>query len=135
MELNKKKTFYLALKRGFTFLQKRFLLKDTGKIVVRISRSSVTRMYQKMKWWFEREAAGLAEHKQVEQYYKSTIGNIKKYDTCKLRRNLRLMWKEHYGYEPPRVGKNVKNLDKTSPKNPIHPKFGNSITAQEKKAA
>lgn len=134
LKLNKKKTFYLALKRGFTFLQKRFLLKDTGKIVVRISRSSVTRMYKKMKWWFERETAGLAEHKQVEQYYKSTIGNIKKYDTCKLRRNLRLMWKEHYGYEPPRVGKNAKKLDNVGSTNPIHQKFENSIIAKRKKA-
>jgi hypothetical protein len=45
------------------------------------------------------------------------------------------MWKEHYGYEPPRVGKNVKKLDKAGPTNPIRPKFGNSITTQEKKAA
>lgn len=127
LTLNTKKTFYAPLKRGFTFLQKRFLLKESGKIVVRISRNSVTRMYRKLRWWFEREAAGEATHEQVEQYYKSTVGNIKQYDTCKLRHKLRLIWKEHYGIEPPRVGKNAKKLDKQ--------KSMKSNQAQSKKAA
>lgn len=119
LKLNSKKSFYLPLKRGFTFLQKRFLLKDTGKVVVRISRNSITRLYRKLKWWFDREAAGKATHEQVEQYYKSTIGNIKQYNTCKLRRNLRLLWKNHYGVEPPKVTKKPRKSNSNSRKSNI----------------
>ena len=126
LKLNSKKSFYLPLKRGFIFLQKRFLLKDTGKVVVRISRNSITRIYRKLKWWFAREAAGEATHEQVEQYYKSTIGNIKQYDTCKLRHNLRLLWKKHYGMEPPKVTKKPKKNNSKSRK---------SNTSQTKKVA
>lgn len=49
IELNEKKTQIVKLSRGFTFLKARIYLTETGKVVRKIYKRSVTRMRQKMK--------------------------------------------------------------------------------------
>ena len=49
IELNEKKTQIVKLSRGFTYLKARIFLTDTGKVVRKIYKRSVTRMRQRMK--------------------------------------------------------------------------------------
>lgn len=47
--INAKKTQIIKLSKGFTFLKIKYSLTDTGKVVQRVSRDSVTRMRRKLK--------------------------------------------------------------------------------------
>ena len=49
IELNEKKTQIVKLSRGFTYLKARIYLTETGKVVRKIYKRSVTRMRQRMK--------------------------------------------------------------------------------------
>ena len=49
LKLNEKKVRIVKLSHGFTFLKTHFFLTDTGKVIRKIDRTSVTRVRRKMK--------------------------------------------------------------------------------------
>lgn len=81
IRLNDKKTKIVKLSRGFTFLKTHFLLTDTGKVVKRICRDSVTRERRKLKKFAKLNAEGHMSYEQIRAAYQSWRGFAGKKDT------------------------------------------------------
>lgn len=88
--INRRKTHIVKLTRGFTFLKKRFsFLKkrfsftDTGKVIVRPCRASVTRERRKLKKQASIVARGDMTIEQVNQSYQSWRGGMKRINARK----------------------------------------------------
>ena len=80
IKLNEKKTRIVKLSRGFTFLKTQFFLTETGKVVKKICRDSVTRERRKMKKFAKWVNAGKMAFSRVEQQYSSWRGCAGKKD-------------------------------------------------------
>ena len=73
---NEKKTHITKLTKGFTFLKKRFTYSETGKVVVRPCRESITRERRKLKKQAALVAQGKMTFAQWVQSYQSWRGSI-----------------------------------------------------------
>ena len=80
IKLNEKKTRIVKLSRGFTFLKTQFFLTETGKVVKKICRDSVTRERRKLKKFAKWVNAGKMAFSRVEQQYSSWRGYAGKKD-------------------------------------------------------
>lgn len=76
IELNPRKTRVVKLSRGFTWLKKRIFYTDTGRIVVKPCRDSITRERRKLKKMARMVADGVMTPEQVEQSYQSWRGGM-----------------------------------------------------------
>lgn len=76
LTLNEKKTHITKLTKGFTFLKKRFTYSETGKVVVRPCRESITRERRKLKKQAALVAQGKMTFAQWVQSYQSWRGSI-----------------------------------------------------------
>lgn len=76
--INERKTKVVKLTRGFTFLKKRFRYTDTGRIVVRPCRDSLTRERQRMKKHAALVRSGRMTVEQARQSYVSWRGSVEK---------------------------------------------------------
>lgn len=100
LTLNMKKTHITPLHRGFTFLKKRVSLTDSGKIIMRISRKTVTRMRRKLRKLKIKLENGEVQMKHIEDSYTSWRGFIKNFDTYSTITNMDNYYKELFGYIP-----------------------------------
>lgn len=82
INLNAKKTHITKLKNGFVFLKTRFILTDSGKIIKKPCRKSITRERQKLKKQIKLFNKGLITKEEIRQSYESWAGSM-------LRRNAR----------------------------------------------
>lgn len=80
IRLNEKKTRIVKLSKGFTFLKTRFILTDTGKVVKKMCRESVTRMRRKLKKFAKLNANGEMSFKEIQMAYQSWRGYAGKKD-------------------------------------------------------
>ena len=80
IELNPRKTRVVKLTRGFTWLKKRIFYTETGRIVVKPCRDSITRERRKLKKMARMVADGIMTHEQAEQSYQSWRGGMKRLD-------------------------------------------------------
>ena len=80
IELNPRKTRVVKLTRGFTWLKKRIFYTETGRIVVKPCRDSITRERRKLKKMARMVADGVMTPEQVEQSYQSWRGGMKRLD-------------------------------------------------------
>lgn len=78
--INEKKTRIVKLSRGFVFLKKRFFYADTGRIVVRPCRESITRERRKLKKQAALYNQGLMTLDQITRSYQSWRGGMLKLD-------------------------------------------------------
>ena len=62
IKLNEKKTCIVPLRQGFTFLKTRFFITDTGKIIKKPCRSSITRERKKLK-----KTGGIIKERSIKQ--------------------------------------------------------------------
>lgn len=69
--VNKKKTRIVALRRGFTFLKTKFTLSDTGKVIMRPCRKSITLERRKLKKLKKKLDEGTITFEEVRQQYQS----------------------------------------------------------------
>lgn len=69
--LNRKKTKIMRIDKGFTYLKRRFFVTESGKIVMKIPRRSVTKMRQKLKKLKKRLDCGEITLKDIYQSYQS----------------------------------------------------------------
>ena len=69
--LNVKKTQIVKLSHGFTFLKVRFFLLDSGRIVRKIYRRSVTKMRRKLKSLRRKVDQGIMTYADVYQSWQS----------------------------------------------------------------
>lgn len=80
IELNPRKTRVVKLSRGFTWLKKRIFYTETGRIVVKPCRDSITREHRKLKKMARMVADGVMTPEQVERSYQSWRGGMKRLD-------------------------------------------------------
>lgn len=89
LQINTRKTRIVKLDSGFTFIKKKISVDaDTGKINIRISRRSITRMRRKLKALKGFHDRGMAELDDIEQMYNSWRGTVCKYDTYNTVKNM-----------------------------------------------
>lgn len=78
--VNQKKTHIVKISHGFTWLKKKFSITETGRIVMRPCRESVTRMRRKLKKLRRKVAEGKMTREQALRSYQSWRGSIVKLD-------------------------------------------------------
>lgn len=88
LQLNEKKTKIVKLSRGFTFLKTQFILTDTGKVVKKICRESVTRERRKLKKFAKLNRQGEMSYEQIREAYQSWKGYAGNKDAYKTIRNM-----------------------------------------------
>lgn len=74
--VNEKKTQIVKISRGFTFLKTRHYLTESGKIIKKPCKASITRERRKLKRLKKKELEGLVLFKEVYTQYKSWRGHI-----------------------------------------------------------
>lgn len=85
IELNEKKCKVTKLRNTFTFLKVRFNLLDSGKILRRASRKSITRMRRKLKKLNKLLEKGVIKFDTIQLAYESWKGHIGQYSSKKRR--------------------------------------------------
>lgn len=98
--MNDKKTHIVKLSSKFKFLQMRYSLSDTGKVIKRISPKAVTRERQKLKAYKRLLDKGEMEYPDIEQAYKSWMGSFARVMSKKQVRHMKQLYKELFRREP-----------------------------------
>lgn len=75
--INTKKTHICDLKHGFKYLQTRIFMTDTGKIILKPCRESITRERRKLKKQAKKFYSGDMTLEEIEQSYQSWRGAMK----------------------------------------------------------
>ena len=89
-----KKTQIIKLSKGFTFLKIKYSLTDTGKVVQRVSRDSVTRMRRKLKKLRIKLDQGEIGFEDVRCAYNSWRGSVAHYDSYTTLKNMDKLFDE-----------------------------------------
>ena len=97
IELNPRKTRVVKLSRGFTWLKKRIFYTETGRIVVKPCRDSITRERRKLKKMARMVADGVMTPEQVEQSYQSWRGGMKRLDAHRSVRAMDALYRSLFG--------------------------------------
>lgn len=92
--INEKKTQIIKLSKGFTFLKIKYSLTDTGKVVQRVSRDSVTRMRRKLKKLRIKLDQGEIGFEDVRCAYNSWRGSVAHYDSYTTLKNMDKLFDE-----------------------------------------
>ena len=92
IQLNEKKTEIVKLSRGFTFLKTRFILTDTGKVVKKLCRESITRERAKLKKFAKLTEEGSMTYAQVREAYQSWRGYAGQKDAYKTIRRMDILF-------------------------------------------
>jgi hypothetical protein len=95
--INSQKTQIMKLEKGFIFLQMRYLLTETGKVVIIPVNKAVVRQRRKLKKLFILLHKHRITKEQIEEQYKSWRGNIMKYNAYKSVRNLDALYNILFG--------------------------------------
>jgi len=74
IKINKRKTMIVKIKRGFKFLKVRHFLTETGKVVRKMCRESITRQRQRLKKFAKMIAQGKMDVKDAVMAYASWKG-------------------------------------------------------------
>lgn len=97
IELNQRKTRVVKLTRGFTWLKKRIFYTETGRIVVKPCRDSITRERRKLKKMARMVADGVMTPEQVERSYQSWRGGMKRLDAHRSVRAMDALYRSLFG--------------------------------------
>ena len=81
IHINSKKTQIIPLRHGFTYLQIKYNLTESGHLVRRISRKTFARERRRLKSLKRLIDCNRITYSEVGQCYKSWRGNIEKYDS------------------------------------------------------
>lgn len=104
-----KKTNIVKLTRGFTFLKTHFSLTDTGRIVARPCRESVTRQRRKLKKFAKILAAGDMTLAQIHNSYMSWRGFVAHKNARRTTHNMDLLYQKLFGIWPVTKKKGVQH--------------------------
>ena len=77
IKLNEKKTQIIKLSQGITFLKRRFILTETGAVIIKPARKGITKMYHKLrtfKRWYDE---GKMQLQDIQTSFVSWQGHIK----------------------------------------------------------
>lgn len=84
----------------YKYLQIRYSLSKTGRVVKRINPASVTRERRKLKAYKRLLDEGVMPYEDVEQAYKSWMGEYTKLMSKQQRQHMKRLFKELFGKEP-----------------------------------
>lgn len=85
--LNKKKTQIIKLSKGFIFMNVKYILTETGRVLKVPAKKTFTRMRRKLRKLAAKVEAGEISYKTVEDMYRGWRGSMKRYDChAKLKR-------------------------------------------------
>lgn len=94
--INDKKTSIQPIWKPFKYLQIKYTLSDTGKVIKRINPKSVTRMRRKLKKLSKKVKSGELDLSCVENSYKSWFGSNKKIMSRKQRKNMNKLYRSPF---------------------------------------
>ncbi len=94
IELNKRKTQIIPLRREFTFLKKHIGLTETGKVIIRPNRDSITTERRKLKKLSKKYNAGEITFFECQQAYVSWRGYIEHFNSFRTLQNMDALFKE-----------------------------------------
>lgn len=97
--VNRKKTRIVRLCDNYQYLQVKYTLSDTGKVIKKINPKSVTRERRKLKAYKRLLDKGLIDYESIEQAYKSWMGAFAKLMSKKQISHMKALYKELFGKE------------------------------------
>lgn len=97
LEINEKKTRIVKLSDKFTFLKKRISIEESGRIHMRIDRSSVVRMRRKLKKFKGKVESGEMGLCDVETSYQSWRAHALQYEGWHAVQRMDKLYKELFG--------------------------------------
>ena len=92
IQINKNKTCIRKLSQGFTFLKTRFYLGETGKIIRKPCRDSITRERRKLKRHAKLYEQGILQIETINQSFKSWTGSMERRNSRKTVYNMELLY-------------------------------------------
>ena len=95
--VNPKKTQIHKLSDRFTFLQMRYFMTDTGKVVIRINPSRITKERQKLKAYKRLLDKGKMSFDQIKQCYKSWMGSYASVMSKQQIKNMKKLFYDLFG--------------------------------------
>lgn len=98
--VNDRKTKVCHLSDTFTYLQVKYFLTESGRVVKRINPKSVTRERRRLKAYKRLMTEGRMTYPQIEQAYKSWMGTFVKMMSKKQIKHMKELFKQLYGKEP-----------------------------------
>ena len=98
--INDKKTRIVKLSDNYKYLQIKYRLTDTGKVVKRINPVQVTRERRKIKKYHRMMINGVIPYEDIEQAYKSWMGAYTPLMSKKQVKNMKYLFKDLFGKEP-----------------------------------
>lgn len=98
--INDKKTRIVKLSDNYKYLQIKYRLTDTGKVVKRINPVQVTRERRKIKKYHRMMMDGVIPYEDIEQAYKSWMGAYTPLMSKKQVKNMKYLFKDLFGKEP-----------------------------------
>ena len=94
--INHKKTHITKLKHGFTFLKTRYIITDSGKIIKKIPRDTITRERRKLKKFKRLLSKNKITLKEIKDQYKSWKNNFKKFNCYKTIKSMDKLFNDLY---------------------------------------
>lgn len=95
--VNFKKTQILKLEKGFVFLQMKYRITDSGKIIIKPVQKSFTRERRKLKRFYNLYLHKIMTKEQIAEQYRSWRGNIIKYNAYKNVRRTDRIFNKYFG--------------------------------------
>lgn len=99
LKINERKTKIVRFTRSFIFLKMRFLLTETGAVVRRVGRASITRTRRKLKKFRKRVLAGEMTLADVRQSYNSWRGHAARARSHKTIKSMDGLFQRLFGEE------------------------------------
>jgi hypothetical protein len=94
IRMNEKKTVITKISKPFTWLQDRYFVTDTGRVIRKPSRRQITRNRRKLKKLAEMLKRGEIGYEQVRSFYASFSGSLKHKNSYQTMRNLQKLHEE-----------------------------------------
>ena len=91
--INEKKTQIVKLSGNYIFLQNKYTLSDTGKVIVRVNPKTVTRERRKLKAYRRLLDRGVMPYPDIENAFCSWMGNYAKKLSKRQRKNIIQLYK------------------------------------------
>jgi len=98
--VNGRKTHVAKITDEYMYLQIKYRLSKSGKVIKRINPKSVTRERRKLKAYKRKMESGSIPHDDIEQAYKSWMGDHAKLMSKKQVNNMKFLFKQLFGKEP-----------------------------------
>ena len=95
--LNQKKTQIIKLSKGFIFMNVRYSITETGRILKIPAKKNFTRMRRKLKKLSKKIESGEVQYDNVKNMYKGWRGTMKKYDCYDRLKNLDSLFYDLFG--------------------------------------